>query len=392
MRLGLVASLVCLICACQGDPVGEGSTDSGVGGAMTGGVAGVPSGGGAGGASGGVAGAGGTAGSVAGGASGSGASGGASGSGGSVAGGGSGGTAGGGSGGTAGSGGSAGSSCNPSCSQELAPSTFAALDLAIDTQDVYFVSFSSVAKVKKTGGAPSSIASGSFKLPIGVDATHVYVFGGTSSDLEKIIKSGGTSLTLAASDGNAPQRLLLAKGYAYWTTYPGAVRRVAVTGGTPETLSPSGSDPYGLAVDDTYAWWSNRTFGKSVIRHNLTTKADDPVATGLLAPGDVAVDASNVYFADVNKILSRDKGNSAALTTAVPGILPDRIAVDGGYIYWASTTAKHVARAALAGGPVQVIAKGLTAPGGLAVDSTSVYFTNDGGVYRAAKDCCVAQQ
>ena len=370
-----------LTLGCEGDPVGQLDTDAGasgsggLGGTGTGGqgaAAGSSGSGGIGGASGGVAGTGAQAGA-----------GGTAGSGGLAGSGGSGGLA-----GSGGGGGSAGTSgCVTSCGVELLPTTFSALDLAVDGQDVFYVSVSGVGKVPKGGGKAATLASGNYRSPIIVDGTHVYVATGTLA-LSKVNKVTGQVTALASSDGSTPQRMALAGGYLYWTTYPGGVHRVATTGGSSEKLSPSGSDPLGVASDGTHVWWSNRTFGKNVIRYNLTSKASEPVATGLAAPADVALQGTKVYFTDLTQVLSRNQDNTGAVAPVVTSILPDRIALDATHIYWNSNTARRVARAPLSGGGVTAIAKKLKSTGGLAIDVTHVYYTDDGAVYRAPKSCC----
>ncbi len=372
-------ALICAVSSawtlgCEGDPVGQLDPDAGSSGSAGVGASGTGGLGAAGGASG--------SGGVAGGAAGTGAqagSGGAAGSGGQAGAGGSAGS----SGGSAGAGG-----CVPTCAVELLPNTFSALDLAVDGQDVFYVSVPGVGKVPKGGGKAATLASGNFRSPITVDGTHVYVADANLA-LSKVNKVTGQVTALASSDGSTPQRMSLAGGYLYWTTYPGGVHRVATAGGTSEKLSPSGSDPLGVASDGTHVWWSNRTFGKNVIRYNLSSKLSDPVATGLAAPGGLALQGGKVYFTDLTQVLSRNQDNTGAVTPVVTSILPDRIALDATHIYWNSNTARRVARAPLGGGSVTAIAKKLKSTGGLAIDATHVYFTDDGGVYRAPKSCCV---
>ncbi len=370
----LLGALGCFFAlGCEGDPVGQLSPDASASG---GGVSGAGTGGGS--AAGGSVGSGGIAGtSGSGGAVGSGASGGTGGTGGTA----------GASGGAAGAGGAAGvGGCVATCAVELLPNTYSALDLAIDNQDVYFVSIAGLTRVPKSGGKAASVASGNLRPPILVDATHAYV-SDAAFTLQKVNKTSGAATQLAPSDGSVPQRISLAGGFVYWTTYPTGAYRVPVAGGTVEKLSLSGSDPYGIAANTTHVWWSNRAFGQNVIRHTLSPVAVDTVASGLLAPGDVALGNGKVYFIDVNQILSRSQDNTGTVDTVV-GALADRIAVDATHVYWASNTAQHVARAPVAGGPAEPLAKKLKAPHGLALDATHVYFGNDGGVYRAAKSCC----
>jgi hypothetical protein len=68
---------------------------------------------------------------------------------------------------------------------------------------------------------------------------------------------------------------------------------------------------------------------------------------------------------------------SGKITLASQQAGPNGIAVGGGYVYWTNTVGGQVSRVALAGGKPTVLASGLQRPWGIAVDSTSVYWTTD---------------
>jgi hypothetical protein len=260
----------------------------------------------------------------------------------------------------------------------------------VDASDVYFVSFSAVAHVAKTGGTPSGMASGTFEPGIAVDTTHVYVFDGNDSHPQKIPKSGGSALSLGSSGGGIPLRVGLNGGYLYWAGAGGPIQRVTINGGSIEQLSPVGTYPSSFATDGQSVWWSNR-LAQTVVKHPLAGGADTTLGTGLLSPGDLVLGAGKLYVVDVDKVLAFDP-DVVATPDPIVSALPDRIEVDAGYVYWTSSTEERVARAPLAGGSIEVVASGLHGVGGLTLDAANVYFTDDGAVYRAPKGCCIATE
>jgi len=83
---------------------------------------------------------------------------------------------------------------------------------------------------------------------LALDTTHVYAIAGTSvvSFPRNDANPTGTVATLA--QGARPWRLLVDRGYVYFTDRDvGKVRRVAVTGGTTEDVCAGLADPWGLA-------------------------------------------------------------------------------------------------------------------------------------------------
>jgi hypothetical protein len=264
------------------------------------------------------------------------------------------------------------------------PNTFAAQYLALDVDDVYFASFSSLARVSKGGGTPSAIASGSYSVPIAVDATHVYLFDGTDRHLFKINKLGGTPYALGGAETGVPQALEVVGGYVYWTAYPGGAKRVSVAGGAVETLSDASQYPLGMAVDATHVYWSN-LIGQSIARAPIGGGANEVIATGLLAPNHLSVQGSELFYGDVSTIQAIPKSGGAA--RVVTDALPLDATVDATHVYWTSSTARRVARAPLAGGSPEVIADELHSPLSIAVDSTHVYFVDDSAIFVAPKGC-----
>jgi sugar lactone lactonase YvrE len=270
----------------------------------------------------------------------------------------------------------------------LVPDSFAVVALALDDTDVYFMSFASLARVSKAGGSPSPVTQGEFFPPLALDATHLYTFHNADRRLIKIHKVGATSVDLGPPESGSPQGLTVVGGYAYWVVYPGGLRRVAVAGGSVETLSGPTDYPVGLAVDGSHAYFSS-LMGQSISRVPIGGGTAETLATGLLAPNHLAVEGETLYYGDVNTIqaIPKQGGEIRVVTDA----LPSNLAVDDTHVYWGSSTARHVARAPLSGGTAELVAKDLNTPNSLALDDTHVYFVDESAVYVAPKGCCVSQ-
>src|SRR6185437_14800668 len=84
--------------------------------------------------------------------------------------------------------------CEPSLPRVLAQgSTYGAL--AVDATAVYYADTgaSTIAKVQKTGGTPTVLATGESNVTaIAVDGTSVYWLGGATNTIKKVAKAGGT--------------------------------------------------------------------------------------------------------------------------------------------------------------------------------------------------------
>jgi hypothetical protein len=152
-------------------------------------------------------------------------------------------------------------------------------------------------------------------------------------------------------------------------------------------LAPGIVEPYLLAVDDTYVYFSSSgaevgTTGK--IQRVAKAGGDvTDLVTGLGVPYGIAVDADYVYFTDrlANALerVPKTGGSPAVIASAQPHC--NRIAMAATNIYWTNSGATEdhdgsLVTMPLAGGTPVVLAAGLADPEAIAVDATDVYWTN----------------
>lgn len=201
---------------------------------------------------------------------------------------------------------------------------------------------------------------------------------------------GGTPVQLATSVGRA---LALGGQALYWLGADG-LYTVPENGGSPGLVT---SDlPFAsleqiadIAADATAVYWSEQQsegFGP-VRAFTLGSAGPVDLTPGSSSPNLLTIDANTVYYlTGAVHSIPKTGGTDVTLAT-LPGIT-DGLAVDDGYVYWASLgLGGSISRVSKSGGDVEVLFKGVSHPRSVAVDATHVYFTaqGEGTVSRIAK-------
>lgn len=243
-----------------------------------------------------------------------------------------------------------------------------AQSLAVDDTTVYWVGGLGngdwgVRSIPKGGGALTDLAGGFDQVgSIAIDGDHVYFAsncGGDEVCIQRVSKTGGTVTTMAAGLSSVVD-LTLDATHVYWIGYPayGQIMRTPKAGGPVEELSWMQEQPQSLAVDDQFVYVAatKDSVDVHVVKVPLAGAPEPTILVSNVhgSPGDIAVDATHVYYA-VGPALD---GPRAIFEVPKTGGTPAEIT------------------------PTQ------SWPYALAVDDTAVYFTNDtwqGNVKRAPK-------
>ena len=220
-----------------------------------------------------------------------------------------------------------------------------------------------------------------------VDAELPCVVGGTT-EAEPVIVGCAQS---------SPGPLVIAGDHVYWTVQGSGpiVVRAAIAGGEPEPLVTDVAAAVGLAVDASFAYYTQPAVGR-VMRVPIGGGPPVVLASGLDFPVFLAIDApasgdSSLYWTGgqatgAGTVTKLSLASGATPLTLIDGqTRPRAIVARDGFVYWADFTDGTILRTAAAGpGDAGVrtatrLAVGLTGPSGLALAGTFVYVTDQSG-------------
>ena len=109
------------------------------------------------------------------------------------------------------------------------------------------------------------------------------------------------------------------------------------------------------------------------------------LATAQANPLGVAVDGENLYWTTNQGVMAMPlSGGAPMLLASSPGG-NSLVRSDGANVFWTSQAQGTVSRVAIGGGPVATLAMGESAPLGIALDASNVYFTSAMGTYSVPK-------
>ena len=138
---------------------------------------------------------------------------------------------------------------------------------------------------------------------------------------------------------------------------------------------------YGMAIDANNLYWANNA---QVMRQPLDGGSPEVLATSAVgwAISGIVVDPTSVYWADGVSIMKTPIAGGASVQLA-PGNA-NSLAVDGDRVYWGESSNAAVMSVPLDGGPPTAWV-GTSGVGDIAVDDTSIYWTDSRGLWELPK-------
>jgi hypothetical protein len=206
---------------------------------------------------------------------------------------------------------------------------------------------------------------------------------------------GGSATTIAAGDA---YNIIVSATSLYWLS-GGDIVTEPVGGGSPTTLVTSttqGSavlDPGLFAVDSTNIYWSESwegtgpPYGWGIVKQPLGGGSATTLASG--AQGGtyaraIAVEGGSIYWLLTSggtggSVLMVPVGGGTTTTLASDSVgTPQAMAVDATSVYWSDNAT--IFKMALTGGVPTTLASQQNYPSSIAVDATSIYWTNGSSI------------
>lgn len=257
---------------------------------------------------------------------------------------------------------------------------------ALDANDVYWVTATSVWSVPKQGGCMKRLAAGGTRFESLVQRDGVlYFVDAVAGEVRRVSVSGEGAMTVSTGQSQV-HGVAADDAYVYWTG-DGMLRRRSRDGSGPveEVTTDAVASAHSLAVDDTHVYWATRT--GSVYR----TSKSGGTATQLdsvsgLTGGDAVrlVLFENRFYwsfrtAGAGGVRTRIKTGTAASLSAIADGPVAGITVDGAFAYWGrAQSAGGVRKGPAALGSVSDLVAGQSKPSDVVVDDSFVYWTNSG--------------
>lgn len=271
---------------------------------------------------------------------------------------------------------------------------------AITGPFVYWTGTGVIKKVNIDGGTVAAVAYPYSPTGMATDSSYIYFYN--SNGLNKVAKNnngnnaGIINLTTQITPPSRPGNNWMAvdSSSIYWVDSDngnGAVKKMSTVGGPITILASNLLSPVNIAIDANNVYWTDRTGLVSEVGINGGTVKNlyDGTSFGA-APNGIAVNNGNVYWDEAELsgnvftggAIKEISANGGTVTTLASGLTsPTDLTVDSQNVYWleftGSTTSSSIAsimKVSINGGPVTTLASGQTDAKGIVVDSTSVYW------------------
>jgi len=253
--------------------------------------------------------------------------------------------------------------------------------IALDANDVYWTDSydGRIMTVPKSGGTPVQLAIGHCPHGVAVDATNVYWADNCGTGVMKVPKAGGapTQVTAVALP---PWGVAVDASNVYFTTNDGVWKGPIGGGSATKLWSGTAMNPggYEIAVDATTVYFTTLN-GNVLIKVPITGGPSTQLAMSTQTVA-IALDAANVYWTAGNgPTYQVSKGGGTPVQIATGSNAIDGVATDGTHVYIADTGGLDIVRVPVGGGtPLVIASQQVDSAVAIAVDATSVYWTEVG--------------
>jgi hypothetical protein len=172
--------------------------------------------------------------------------------------------------------------------------------LAVDSVNVYFNDYG-VLRIPKNGGAESIVDANDFVYALAADdngVTWIGPIGGTEPYGVFAYHVGDPSQTLLATVDNVGSGIAIDAETVFFVGGPG-ISRISRNGGTVSSVITA--NPWKLAVDESFVYWSEGVAGNSSSIHKVPKTGGEPttIMSGTGAYLDLVVDERCVYWTDL---------------------------------------------------------------------------------------------
>ncbi len=214
----------------------------------------------------------------------------------------------------------------------------------------------------------------------------------SAGQVQKVPKAGGPVVPLAS--GNRLSGIAVDGANVYWVAgtadaSSGAIMTVPIAGGTPTVVAPESGAPAHIAVDASYVYWGELNQG-AVMRAPLGGGMPMTVASAV-GPFQIALGDTAVFWMEPQGLMTAPKagGMALALTRPSPTLPTDGLAVNATTVYFTGGPPDGqpgVSEVPVGGGPTAIVSEDPSLPGGgpIALDQARVYWADmSGSVYAA---------
>lgn len=188
----------------------------------------------------------------------------------------------------------------------LASNQAAPWPVAVDEDAAYWWTHNgagAIWRVPVGGGSPTELAADGGFAALSLDDDHVYWAFET---VGRVAKIGGEPEIYAHITGSIGWCVAVDDTDVYWTTYVGTLQKVAKTGGSVTTLTPSGYQRC-LALDETHVYFTQDAAPNFGVLRVPKAGGDVELLAADPAPSSIAVDAQNIYWTGVDGIMRMSK-------------------------------------------------------------------------------------